>query len=125
MPLVPLSVRRNSLVIPGGQQEGEHGVRFVICNLDFGFLWTLDFFYGLRMTQGYQLDHSLSQRLLKISLLMFPLNLTPCSPSCCPPGMTWDTLLTLRSTKGMYLAHLFDLLDSWTHSCPLSCFSDS
>ena len=35
-----------------------------IWNLDFG-LWTLDFFYGLRMTQGYQLDHSLSQRLLK------------------------------------------------------------
>ena len=32
--------------------------------LDFG-LWTLDFFYGLRMTQGYQLDHSLPQRLLK------------------------------------------------------------
>ena len=25
----------------------------------------MDFFYGLRMTQGYQLDHSLSQRLLK------------------------------------------------------------
>ena len=35
-----------------------------ICNLDFG-LWILDFFYGLRMTQGYQLDHSISQRLLK------------------------------------------------------------
>ena len=35
-------------------------------NLDFGALdlWTLDFFYGLRMTQDYQLDHSLSQRLL-------------------------------------------------------------
>ena len=33
-------------------------------NLDFG-LWSLDFFYGLRMTKGYQLDHSLSQRLLK------------------------------------------------------------
>ena len=33
-------------------------------NLDFG-LWTLDFFYGLRMTQGYQVEHSLSQRLLK------------------------------------------------------------
>ena len=33
-------------------------------NLDLG-LWTLDCFYGLRMTQGYQLDHSLSQRLLK------------------------------------------------------------
>ena len=32
--------------------------------LDFG-LWTLDFFYRLRMTQGYQLGHSLSQRLLK------------------------------------------------------------
>ena len=25
----------------------------------------LVFYYGLRMTQGYQLDHSLSQRLLK------------------------------------------------------------
>ena len=25
----------------------------------------MDFFYGLRMTQGYQLDHSQSQRLLK------------------------------------------------------------
>ena len=35
-----------------------------IWNLDFD-LWTLDFFYELRMTQGYQLDHSLSQRLLK------------------------------------------------------------
>ena len=35
-----------------------------IWNLDFN-LWTLDFFYELRMTQGYQLDHSLSQRLLK------------------------------------------------------------
>ena len=34
-------------------------------NLDFG-LWTLDFFYGLRMTQGCQLDHSLSQRLLQV-----------------------------------------------------------
>ena len=33
-------------------------------NLEFG-LWTLDFFYELRMTQGYQLDHSLSKRLLK------------------------------------------------------------
>ena len=28
-------------------------------------LWTLDFFYRLWMTQGYQLDHSLSQRLSK------------------------------------------------------------
>ena len=28
-------------------------------NLEFG-LWTLDFFYELKMTQGYQLDHSLS-----------------------------------------------------------------
>ena len=28
MPLVPLSVRKMSLVIPGGQQEGEHRVRF-------------------------------------------------------------------------------------------------
>ena len=35
-----------------------------IWNLDFE-LWTLDFFYELRMTQGYQLDHSLSQRLVK------------------------------------------------------------
>ena len=35
-----------------------------IRNLNVGF-WTLDFFYGLWMTQGYQLDHSLSQRLLK------------------------------------------------------------
>ena len=35
-----------------------------IRNLGFGLL-TLDFFYGLRMTQGYQLDHSLLQRLLK------------------------------------------------------------
>ena len=26
---------------------------------------TLDFFYGLRMTQGYQLNHSISQRPLK------------------------------------------------------------
>ena len=26
MPLVPLSVRKVSQVIPGGQQEGEHGV---------------------------------------------------------------------------------------------------
>ena len=26
---------------------------------------TLDFFYGLRMTQGYELNHSISQRLLK------------------------------------------------------------
>ena len=25
MPLVPLSIRRVSQVIPGGQQEGEHG----------------------------------------------------------------------------------------------------
>ena len=33
-------------------------------NLNFG-LWTFNFFYGLRMTQGYQLDHSKSQRLLK------------------------------------------------------------
>ena len=33
-------------------------------DLDFG-LWTLDFFYGLRMTQDNQLDLSLSQRLLK------------------------------------------------------------
>ena len=34
-------------------------------NLDLG-LWTLNFFYGLRMTSGfYQQDHSLSQRLLK------------------------------------------------------------
>ena len=35
-----------------------------IWNWDLG-LWTLDFFYVLRMTQGYQLNHSLSQRLLK------------------------------------------------------------
>mgnify|MGYP007048719944 CR=1 FL=1 len=35
-----------------------------IWNLDFG-LWTLDFFYGLRMTQDYQQDLFLSQRLLK------------------------------------------------------------
>ena len=28
MPLVPLSVRKVSQVIPGGQQEGEHGERF-------------------------------------------------------------------------------------------------
>ena len=35
-----------------------------IWTLDF-LSWTLDFFYGLRMTQCYQLDHSLSQRLLK------------------------------------------------------------
>ena len=27
--------------------------------------WTLEFFYGLGMINGYQLDHSLSQRLLK------------------------------------------------------------
>ena len=33
-------------------------------NLDF-VLWTLDSFYGLRMTHGYQLHQSLSQRLLK------------------------------------------------------------
>ena len=32
-----------------------------IRNLDFG-LWTLDFFYGLRMTQSYQLNHPLSKR---------------------------------------------------------------
>ena len=37
---------------------------------------------------------------------MFPLNLTPCSPSCCPPGMTWDTLLTLRGTKVIYLDYV-------------------
>ena len=36
-----------------------------ILNLHFVLL-SLDFFYGLRMTQGYQLDHSLSQRLLKL-----------------------------------------------------------
>ena len=35
-----------------------------IWNLVLG-LWTLDFFYGLWMTQGYQLDQSLSQRLFK------------------------------------------------------------
>ena len=28
-------------------------------------LWTFDFFYGLGMTQGYQLYHSLSDSLLK------------------------------------------------------------
>ena len=33
-------------------------------NFDFGS-WTLDFFYGLRMTQCYQLDRSLSQRFLR------------------------------------------------------------
>ena len=33
--------------------------------MDFG-LWSLDFFYGLRMTKHYQLDHLLlSLRLLK------------------------------------------------------------
>ena len=48
-------------------------------------------------------------RLLKLSLLMFPLNLTPCSHSCCPPGMTWDTLLTLR---GMYLDYVGTLRPS-------------
>ena len=39
-------------------------------NLEFGLgfgLLTLDFFYGLEMTQGYPLDHSLSLRLLKPS----------------------------------------------------------
>ena len=39
-------------------------------------IWTL--FYGLWTSstpQGYQLDHSLSQRLLNISLLMFSLNM--------------------------------------------------
>ena len=48
-------------------------------NLEFGlwFIWTLDFFNGLRMTQSYQLDRPLSQRLLNISLIMFS--------SCCPP----------------------------------------
>jgi len=43
---------------------------------------------------------------------MFPLNLTPCSPSCCPPGMTWDTFLTLRGTKGIYLDHVGTLRPS-------------
>ena len=36
--------------------------------MNFG-LWTLDFFYGRRMTQGYQLDHLLSQRHLKHKIL--------------------------------------------------------
>ena len=37
----------------------------------FGFLFK-DFFYGLRMTQtqGYQMDHSLLQRLFSISISM-------------------------------------------------------
>ena len=35
-----------------------------IPNLNTG-LWVLDFFYGLWMTQGYKLDHSISPRLLK------------------------------------------------------------
>ena len=30
----------------------------------------------------------------------------------------------LTITKTL-LKHFFDSLDSWTHSCPLSCFSDS
>ena len=33
--------------------------------MESALLWTLYFFYGMRKTQGYQLDHSLSQRLLK------------------------------------------------------------
>ena len=33
----------------------------------------------------------------------------PFFPSCCPPGMTWDTLLTLRGTKGIYLDHVATL----------------
>ena len=43
---------------------------------------------------------------------MFPLNLTQCSPSCCPPGMTWDTFLTLRGTKGIYLDYVGTLRPS-------------
>ena len=51
-------------------------------NLDFG-LWSLDFFYGLRMS--YQLDHSLSQRLVKHFFDNVFLELIMCPSSCCPP----------------------------------------
>ena len=35
----------------------------------------MDFFYGLWMIQGYQLNHSLSIRFLNLSLIMFFLNI--------------------------------------------------
>ena len=46
-------------------------------------------------------------RLLKLSFITWWT--TPCSHSCCPPGMTWDTFLTLRGTKGIYLDHVSTL----------------
>ena len=45
---------------------------------------------------------------------MFSLNLDDylmsCFPSYCPPGMTWDTFLTLRGTKGIYLDYTLKVI---------------
>ena len=99
----------------------------------------MDFFYGLGMTQGYHLDHSLSQRLFKKNFLthwtlglIHVLSLATQTlktffynvllelgglPHVIPlavhlPGMTLDTFLTLRNTKGIYLDHVGTLRPS-------------
>ena len=37
---------------------------------------------------------------------------TSFSPSCCTPGMTWNTFLTLKGSEGIYLDHVGPLRHS-------------
>ena len=77
-------------------------------NLDFGLL-TFDFFYGLRMIQGYQLDHSplTITKTLKsknVSLIIFFLNMLDSS--------VFSFLLSnflCWAGRGVILSHFYSL----------------
>ena len=71
-----------------------------IWNMHSG-LWTLDFFYGMRMTQGYQLDHSLSKRLDNV--LLENVGLTRVLP------LTAYRFLCAEQVKGVILSHFCSL----------------
>ena len=59
----------------------------------------MDIFYGLGMSQGHQLDHSLSFTLKTFDLIMFSLNMVDYPfPSCCPPGY----FLVLNEQRGLF-----------------------
>ena len=103
--------------------------RVKLRNLEFGLL-----LYGLRMTQGYQLDHSLSQGLLKHktffdNVLLEHVRLTGVLP------LAVHLFLCVVQVEGVILSHtisetaqspnssfpfLFDFglgLGTWTHAC--------
>ena len=97
-----------------------------ISNFDFGlelrtwtWAWACEFGYGLGMTQVYQLDHWLPYRFFKCvfdnvlleHVACWTTLCYPCSSSFCPPGITWDTFLTLRVTQRWYLNHVLSLSD--------------